>query len=379
MQPIATIVGMPLAEVWPAPQQAWDTDDMQTTHDAADGATTDATTQDAAATNQADRLRGTHVTAEPGTAYFAGGCFWGLERYVQGIDGVTGTQVGYAQSNTPRPSYEQVCSGSTDAAETVKIDFDAGRVTLRTLTLLFLDVVDPFSVNQQGNDVGRQYRSGMFLTDQAQREIFTRALGELEARTGRRAAVSVEPLRNFFEAEGYHQDYLEKNPGGYCHIPIAKIANVSRRQRFIERIWDLTPEQFAVTQEAATEQPFGNEYDAVFEPGIYVDVVSGEALFLSSDKYDSGCGWPAFSKPIKAGLLTEREDRTLPGRPRIEIRTADSQIHLGHVFDDGPAQRGGLRYCMNSASLRFVPRAHMAAEGYAEYLPLLKPGAADRR
>lgn len=134
----------------------------------------------------------------------------------------------------------------------------------------------------------------------------------------------VEPLRNFYPAEAHHQDYLIANPGGFCHIPLAAIANVKRRQKYVEKIWDLTLEQFAVTQCAATERPFVNAYDEEFEPGIYVDVVSGEPLFSSRDKFDSGCGWPAFSKPIADELLTEHADHRIPGRDRIEVRTADT-------------------------------------------------------
>lgn len=305
-------------------------------------------------------------------AYVAGGCFWGLERYFQGVEGVTDTAVGYAQSAVEAPTYEQVCRGGTDAVEAVRIGFDPSRVTLRTLTLLLLDVIDPFSVNRQGSDTGRQYRSGLYYTDDAQRDVYLTALGQLAAREGRTPAVEAEPLRNFFPAEAYHQDYLLNNPGGYCHISPSAIHDVARRQRYIERIWQLDAEQYEVTQHAATERPFANAYDRTFEPGIYVDVVSGEPLFLSTDKFDAGCGWPAFSKPIDGSSLTEHRDTTLPGRPRIEVRTADTRIHLGHVFDDGPASRGGLRYCMNSAALRFVPRDRMAAEGYADYLSMLE-------
>lgn len=306
------------------------------------------------------------------TVYFAGGCFWGLERYFQNVDGVTDTTVGYAQSQVANPTYEQVCSGATDAAETVRVTFNPQRVTMRTLALLFLEVIDPFSIDQQGEDRGRQYRTGMFWVDDSQRDIYIDALKQLVDRDPRRPAVLVEELRNFYPAEEHHQDYLIKNSGGYCHVPLAKIANVKTRQKYVERIWDLTLEQFAVTQQAATERPFVNEYDHTFEPGIYVDVVSGEPLFSSRDKFDSGCGWPAFSRPIKADLLTEHEDHRIPGRDRIEVRTADTQIHLGHVFSDGPAERGGLRYCMNSAALRFVPRSRMAAEGYADWLPVVE-------
>lgn len=224
------------------------------------------------------------------TAYFAGGCFWGLERYFQNVDGVTDTTVGYAQSKVESPSYEQVCAGVTDAAETVKVVFDPAQVTLRTLTLLFLEVIDPFSVDRQGEDSGRQYRTGMFFTDATQQSVYIAALEQLVDRQPSRPAVLVEPLRNFYPAEAHHQDYLIANPGGFCHIPLAAIANVKRRQKYVEKIWDLTLEQFAVTQCAATERPFVNAYDEEFEPGIYVDVVSGEPLFSSRDKFDSGCG-----------------------------------------------------------------------------------------
>lgn len=201
------------------------------------------------------------------TAYFAGGCFWGLERYFQNVDGVTDTTVGYAQSKVESPSYEQVCAGVTDAAETVKVVFDPAQVTLRTLTLLFLEVIDPFSVDRQGEDSGRQYRTGMFFTDATQQSVYIAALEQLVDRQPARPAVLVEPLRNFYPAEAHHQDYLIANPGGFCHIPLAAIANVKRRQKYVEKIWDLTLEQFAVTQCAATERPFVNAYDEEFEPG----------------------------------------------------------------------------------------------------------------
>lgn len=324
-----------------------------------------------------DDSHNTSHTAQE-TAYAAGGCFWGLERYFQGVTGVITTQVGYAQSTVPNPSYEQVCSGATDAAETVKIIYDPAKLSLRTLTLLFLDVIDPYSVNQQGNDIGRQYRSGLFFETTQQKETYTTALQQLGARDNRTPAVTVEKLRNFYVAEAYHQDYLDKNPGGYCHISIAKIANVATRQRYIERLWELTPQQYAVTQEAATERPFDNAYDQNFDDGIYVDIVDGTPLFLSKNKYDAGCGWPSFTKPISPNLLVSHRDTSLPGRPRIEIRTADTGIHLGHVFDDGPVNAGGLRYCMNSASLRFIPRDQMQQEGYGEYLPMVDAEGANQ-
>ena len=305
-------------------------------------------------------------------AYYAGGCFWGLERYLKSIDGVTATTVGYAQSTIENPTYQQVCDDLTDAAETVRVEFDPDAVSLLTLTRLYIDAIDPFSINRQGTDEGRQYRSGMYYTDDTQKAVYDRALEQLEFRQGRRPATEVEPLRNFYPAEDYHQDYLDKNPGGHCHIAIDKIMHVRERQKLIDRIWSLNAQQYAVTQLDATEPPYENEYDQTFEPGIYVDVVSGEPLFLSTDKFEAGCGWPAFSKPIDASSLTKHLDERNPKRIRTEIRTAKSQIHLGHVFEDGPKERGGLRYCMNSAALRFVPKADMAAQGYAKYLPLLE-------
>ncbi|MFT8355772.1 MAG: peptide-methionine (R)-S-oxide reductase MsrB [Bifidobacterium aquikefiri] len=308
------------------------------------------------------------------TTYFAGGCFWGLQRYFQNVTGATATEVGYAQSKIANPSYEQVCTGETDAVETVKVSYDPDLVSAHMLALLFIDAIDPFSVNRQGNDRGRQYRSGIYWNaeDSDQEQTFTQVLRELHTRFGRESAIEIGELQNFYPAEDYHQDYLDKNPGGYCHIPMKKILNVSKRQQFIEQVWKLSPEQYDVTQNAGTERPFENEYDENFKPGIYVDIVSGEPLFLSSDKFDSGCGWPAFSKPISTDTVTNREDRSLFGRPRIEVRAARSDIHLGHVFNDGPQELGGLRYCMNSASLRFIPKDQMEAKGYGEYLAQVK-------
>lgn len=310
-------------------------------------------------------------TVHTESAYFAGGCFWGLERYYQGVDGVVSTQVGYAQSTVANPTYEEVCTGAPDAVETVRVDFDPDTVTLKTLGLLLLDVIDPFAVNKQGNDVGRQYRSGMYWTSEAQKTTFDEVQDLFAALAGRRSAVEVTKLTSFYEAEEYHQDYLEKNPGGYCHISFAKIAGVAKRAKYIEKIAQLDPLQYAVTQQAYTERPFDNLYDQLFEPGIYVDIVSGEPLFVSSDKYDAQCGWPSFSKPIDSSKLEYVEDHKVPGRPRTEVRVVDSGIHLGHVFDDGPQELGGQRYCMNSASLRFVPRDEMTEQGYGEYLALV--------
>lgn len=309
-------------------------------------------------------------------AYFAGGCFWGLEEYFRRISGVTATRAGYAQSKTDSPSYEEVCSGRPDAAETVEVSYDPSIVSLTTLTRLFYDIIDPFSVDRQGNDHGRQYRTGLYsnpanpsyASDMA---VFHAVDAQVGARHGHKTAVEISPLKNFYPAEAYHQGYLEKNPGGYCHIDPMKIAQVSKRQKYIDRIYELDDLQYAVTQEAATEQPFANAYDETFEPGIYADIVSGEPLFASDAKYDSGCGWPAFGRPISPGSLAERADYTVPGRERTEVLAVSSGIHLGHVFNDGPQEFSGVRYCINSASLRFIPLSHMEEEGYGEYSALV--------
>lgn len=189
-------------------------------------------------------------------------------------------------------------------------------------------------------------------------------------------------MENFYAAEDYHQQYLVKNPTGYCHVSpgLMKMAAEARDPYLTQKYskpsdeelrHKLTPEQYAVTQQGATERPYYNEYDREFRPGIYVDITTGQPLFVSSDKFDSGCGWPAFSKPISPELLTEHID-TSHGMRRVEVRSAVGEAHLGHVFPDGPRSKGGLRYCINSASLRFIPKSEMASEGYAAYLPLLE-------
>lgn len=327
------------------------------------------------------------------TIYFAGGCFWGIAHLFALVPGVESATAGYANSIVANPTYRQVCSGATEAAEAVKVDYDPQCVSLGELMGLFVEAIDPTTLNRQGNDVGTQYRTGIYYTSLADATPVGDFLAALDRHYGGRSVVESGPLVNFYPAEEYHQDYLVKNPGGYCHVNPAlfakarslgkKPAAVDGKQqsaapkRKYERPTDdalrrkLTPLQWEVTQNGATERPFTNEYDHQFGPGIYVDVTTGEPLFVSSDKYDSGCGWPAFTRPISPDLIAELEDNS-HGMRRVEVRAANSGAHLGHVFPDGPRDRGGLRYCINSASLRFIPRASMAAEGYADYLPLVK-------
>lgn len=328
------------------------------------------------------------------TIYLAGGCFWGTEHFMEQIPGVVDAVVGYANSRVPNPSYKEVCSGTTGAAETVKVMYDADRVTLPFLLNLYYQTIDPTSLNRQGNDRGTQYRTGIYFTDPGEAATVAESLEALQARLDRPVAIEAGPLQNFYEAEDYHQDYLDVNPGGYCHINPAlfrmarqavdpsvpanlKAAEADGGGKTYGKPSDeelrhrLTPLQYEVTQRNATERPFTNEYDHEFRPGIYVDIVNGEPLFVSTDKYDSGCGWPAFSRPISDDLIKEVSD-TSHGMVRTEVRSAHGDSHLGHVFNDGPRDKGGLRYCINSASLRFVPLADMEKEGYGALIPLVK-------
>lgn len=318
------------------------------------------------------------------TIYLAGGCFWGTARLFSLVPGVTLSEAGYANSSVPEPTYQQVCTGRTGAAETVKVRYESDDVTLTQLLDLYFKSIDPTALNRQGNDIGTQYRTGVYYTDAADLPVIESVVADVSLRYGAPLAVEVMPLKNFYPAEEYHQDYLEKNPGGYCHVdpalfrearnlgkdplaePRAK-ARVADKEALRRR---LTPLQWEVTQNGATERPYTNEYDREFRRGIYVDITDGTPLFISSDKYDSGCGWPAFTRPIDPTLLTELTD-TSHGMVRTEVRAKASGSHLGHVFPDGPRDRGGLRYCINSASLRFIPAEQMAAEGYGAYLPLL--------
>jgi peptide methionine sulfoxide reductase msrA/msrB len=288
------------------------------------------------------------------TIYLAGGCFWGVERFVALIPGVCATRVGYANGLTDSPSYEQVCTGTTGHAETVEVRYDDERLNLSDLLWLFYDIIDPLSLNRQGNDVGTQYRTGIYYVDAADRPVIERSLAELQARHAAPIAVELAPLSGFSPAEDYHQRYLAKNPQGYCHINPRSFRDVERRLAQAAAVRALDPLSYAVTQQNATEPPFANVYHDHFEPGTYVDAVSGEPLFSSADKFDSGCGWPAFSRPLDPGLLRESPDNS-HGMLRTEVRSASSDAHLGHVFTDGPAEAGGLRYCINSAALRFVP------------------------
>jgi len=295
------------------------------------------------------------------TIYLAGGCFWGTEKYLSLIKGVVFTEVGYANGNTVNPTYEDVCRKRTGHAETVKVTYNNEEISLTKLLNLFFASIDPTAVNRQGNDIGSQYRSGIYFTDESDKEIIQDAIKELSKIYKDPIAVEVLNLKNYYKAEDYHQKYLEKNPGGYCHIgnstfDIARATKNEYPQKSKEELKKiLTPLQYDVTKNNATEPPYRNEYFDNFEEGIYVDITTGEPLFSSEDKFDSGCGWPAFSKPIDNNLIKRVTDKS-HGMNRIEVRSSNGDAHLGHVFSDGPKEKGGLRYCINSASLKFIPK-----------------------
>jgi peptide methionine sulfoxide reductase msrA/msrB len=305
------------------------------------------------------------------TIYFAGGCFWGVEGYFKRIPGVVETQTGYANGDTVNPTYKQVINDSGHA-ETVKVDYDENIISLEELLLHFLRIVDPYSINSQGNDFGIQYRSGIYYTDEDQARSVKRVLELFEEREDRKTAIEIIPLEGFYDAEEYHQDYLDKNPNGYCHISLnsaddplfeVELYTDLSEGALKSRIGDLS---FEVTQTGATERPYTSEYEDFYKKGIYVDIVTGEALFVSDDKFDSNCGWPSFSRPIEANSV-EYIQGDSNGMNRIEIRSKIGDSHLGHVFNDGPSDKGGLRYCINGAALKFIPYEDMEKEGYGTY------------
>jgi peptide methionine sulfoxide reductase msrA/msrB len=310
--------------------------------------------------------------------FFAGGCFWGIERYFSLIPGVTATEAGYANGHIDNPTYEQVCLGDSGFAETVKVSYDEKRVSLVFLLTAFFEVIDPFSLNRQGSDVGVQYRTGIYTDDPRTLDIVARYVQNLRRKFKRKIATEVLSLSNYYPAEEYHQKYLEHNQNGYCHIynsvfeKLKSLKQSGYAHKSDEELkQNLSDLQYRVTQENATEKAFENEYYNEFREGIYVDITTGEPLFVSADKFDAGCGWPAFSKPISSALVAEFEDRR-DFKPLAEIRSVTGNAHLGHVFDDGPKELGGLRYCINSASLRFIPKEEMEQAGYGNYRYLLQ-------
>ncbi|MBF0786520.1 peptide-methionine (R)-S-oxide reductase MsrB [Streptococcus sp. 19428wC2_LYSM12] len=303
--------------------------------------------------------------------YLAGGCFWGVEEYFSRVSGVADAVSGYANGKGNSTKYELI--SQTGHAETVKVTYDKNQVSLREILLHYFRIIDPTSINKQGNDRGSQYRTGVYYTDKGDSAIIEEVFDEQSKKLDKPLSVEAGALENFVEAEEYHQDYLKKNPNGYCHINVNQAQYPVIDESLYPKPSDediqkmLTAEEYAVTQKNDTERAFSNRYWDQFKDGLYVDIVTGEPLFSSKDKYDSGCGWPSFSKPISPDVATYKDDRSF-NMVRTEVRSRVGDSHLGHVFTDGPKDKGGLRYCINSLSIKFIPKSEMESKGYGYLL-----------
>jgi peptide methionine sulfoxide reductase msrA/msrB len=319
-------------------------------------------------------------------AVFAGGCFWCLEPPFESLRGVSAVISGYTGGTVKNPTYQQVSAGNTGHYEAVRVVYDDELITYKELLDVFWRNIDPTDRYGQFADKGQHYQTAIFYSNTDEKRQAEKSMADLASsgKFKKPLVTSILPAAKFYDAEEYHQDYYKKQPDHYYAY-----AEGSGRKGFLSDVWKdkewamykkpsddelkkkLTGLQYNVTQKDATERAFSNEFWDNHEDGIYVDVVSGEPLFSSTDKFDSGTGWPSFTRPIDSHFIVNKSDRSF-FTVRTEVRSKYGDSHLGHLFDDGPVDDGGLRYCINSASLRFVPVKDMAAEGYGEYLVLFK-------